>query len=145
MAAKSTSRINERRTLLVVWLSFFIVNGAIITLIYLRGWIEHDNFLSAIKQWNTSYAPYIGAMTLYYWASGKKKDALKNENTGVAFYFALICSVLWNSIVFACLWPPLMGTGAIETSIDNIQQITSLLSWLVGGAIGYYFAKPISK
>jgi hypothetical protein len=135
----------DRKILLIVWLLFFIFNGAIILFLYLQEWIERDNFLAAIKQWNTSYAPYIGAITLFYWGSARKKQALKTDETRTAFFIAIIFSLIWNGIVLIFLFPPLLGTGAIETSLENIKEIVSLFSWLVAGAIGYYFTNPISK
>lgn len=145
--AKSSvnSSSKNRKVLLIVWFLFFILNGAIILFIFLQEWIERDNFLTALKQWNTSYAPYIGAITLFYWGSAKKKQALKTDGTRTAFYIAFFCSLIWNGMVLIFLLPPLLGTGAIETSLENIKEIASLLSWLVAGAIGYYFANPISK
>ena len=139
---KSDSK--DRKILLIVWLLFFILNGVIILFIYFQEWIGQDNFLAAIKEWNSSYAPYIGAITLFYWGCAKKKHALKTEETRTAFYIALICSLIWNGIVLIFLLPPLLGTGAIETSLENIKEIASLLSWLVAGSIGYYFANKSS-
>lgn len=145
--AKSSinSGAKDRKLLLFVWFLFFILNGAIILFIYLQEWIERDNFLAAIKQWNTSYAPYIGIILLFYWGSAKKKQALKTDETRTAFYIALICSLIWNGLVLVFLLSPLLGTGAIETALENIKEIASMLSWLAAGAIGYYFANPVSK
>ena len=145
--AKSSlhSSAKDKKLLLIIWFLFFILNGAIILFIYLQEWIERENFLAAIKQWNTSYAPYIGAITLFYWGSAKKKRASKSEETITALIIAVICSLIWNGLILIFLLPPLLGTGAIETSLENIKEITSLLSWLVAGAIGYYFANPISR
>lgn len=139
------SRSKERRFLLLVWFFFFILNGSIILFLYLNQWIEQDNFWLTIKQWNTSYAPYIGAITLFYWGSKQKEQADTPNETRTVFYIAIVCSLIWNVLVLIFLIPPLLGTGAIESSIDNIKEVASMLSWLVAGAIGYYFAKPLSK
>ena len=110
----------------------------------MKGWIERDTFLTAIKQWNTTYAFYIGAITLFYWGSAKKKQVLETNGTRTAFYIALICSLIWNGIVFVFLLPLLLGKPSIEASLEN-KEIVSLLSWFVAGAIGYYFTNPVSK
>ncbi len=131
--------VKERTILLVVWFFFFLLNGGCILFLYLKGWIGQDNLFDGLRQWNTVYAPYIGAITLFCWGSaGRGQQGRANKS---AFYTALVCSLLWNGVVFAFLLPPLLGTGAIETALKNIGEVASLFSWLSAGAIGYYFAE----
>ncbi|MBN2092438.1 hypothetical protein JW964_22645 [candidate division KSB1 bacterium] len=141
----SDSKSNERLWLLIIWFFFFIINGAIIFFLYWQKWIERDNFIAAIQQWNASYAPYIGAITLFYWRSTRISSLPEINEARVAFYLALICSVIWNGIILFFLLPTLLGTGTIESAIADIREIASMLSWLVAGAIGYYFADSMAK
>lgn len=137
--------IKDRKILLISWFFFFILNGGIIVFIHLNGWIQSDNFYMAIKQWNALYAPYIGAITLFYWGSSRRSLRLKPDKTRIGFYIAIACSVLWNISIVIFLLPPLFGTGGIENAMDNINEITFSLSCLVAVATGYYFASPLAN
>jgi hypothetical protein len=132
-----TSTLKARTILLSVWISFFFINGVIILFLYFQNWIERDNFMAALKQLSVSYSPYLGAIFSFYLAK-RKKISEQSENK-TTFALALICSLVWNILILVFLLPPLSGTGAIETSLQNINDTASLLSWLIAGAIGYYF------
>lgn len=137
----SNSKSHNRTWLIVVWFFFFLASGAIILILYLRQWIEQDNFLAAFKQWSALYAPYIGAITLFFWGTAKKQDELKIAASKGAFYLALVCSLIWNMLILIFLAHSFLGNGSIEESMKNMTEVASLLSWLVAGAIGYYFAQ----
>jgi len=138
------SALTARKVLISVWFGFFIINLSVIFYLYLGRFIERDNFKIAIEHLSNIYAPYIGAITLFYWASLRKKQSQKKEKAGTAFSLALICSVIWNGMLFLFIVPLIFQSGCIETSIENMKEIGAILSWLVGGAIGYYFASPTS-
>lgn len=142
MMVQSGIQIRGRSILLAIWLFFFFLNGSIIVFLYMKGWIGRENLLAGMQAWNAVYAPYIGAITLFCWSRTKQQQTEQTNGANIAFALALICSLLWNGLILAFLLPPLRGTGAIETSLQNIREIVSLLSWLAAGAIGYYFAQP---
>ena len=142
MAKKIHISIKKARTWLVVlWFGFLVVNLAIVFYLYLDQWIERDNFMASLEQLNAAYAPYVGAITLFYWGSRKKAKTTRRNQAGMALYLTLFCSLLWNGIMLIFLTPPLLGTGAIEVAIENIQDVGAQLSWLVAGAVGYYYAE----
>lgn len=131
-----------RMFLLIIWFFFFVSNLSFIIYLYFDHWIEKDNFQEAMKQLNTVYAPYLGAITLFYWGiTGKRKKDEANK-VGTAFTLAVFCSIMWNGIITFFVFPLVLQNGTIEESIENLQYIGGLLSWLVAGAIGYYFANP---
>jgi len=136
----SMSKSHNRTWLIVVWFFFFLASGAIILILYLRQWIEQDNFLAAFKQWSALYAPYIGAITLFFWGTAKKEDDSKTIASKGAFYLALVCSVIWNVVILLLLAHAFLWNGSIEESMKNMIEVAALLSWLVAGSIGYYFA-----
>jgi len=133
-----------RKVLIITWFGFFIFNLAIIFFLYLGKWIAKDNFKAALQQLNTCYAPYIGAITLFYWASARKKSQRTGGQVGTAFTLAWICSLLWNGMLLVFLLPLLFQSGTVEESIENIRDFSPIFSWLVAGAIGFYFANPTS-
>jgi len=136
--AKSLIKSAEkaRKILLFVWLGFFLINLTVVFYLFFDHWIEMDNFKAVLKQLNAAYAPYMGVMLLFYWGSARKKQSVK---TGMPFTLALICSFLWNVIIliFILALP-------IEDALENIKDTGALISWLVAGAIGYYFANTAS-
>ena len=138
------SMSTARRVLVITWFSFLLLDVSLIFYLYFDGWIEEDSFRAALQQLNASYAPYVGAITLYYWAS-VRKDHRQTGQAGTAFTLAWLSSVLWNGVLVAFLLPLLFQSGTIENSVEQIRYIGSMFSWLVAGAIGYYFASPTSS
>ena len=128
---------NARIILLCIWLGFALINFGIIMFYYFKHWIEIDNFKAAMTQLNASCAPYLGAMLFFFWGRAKKGDTVK---TGLPFWLAIIGAVVWNGAILSFIL--LLN---IEVAIDNIKNIGGLLSWLVAGAIGYYFANNSSS
>ena len=137
----SNSKSYHRTWLIVVWFFFFLASGAVILILYWRQWIEQDSFLAAFKQWSALYAPYIGAITLFFWGTAKKGDDSKITASKGAFYLALVCSLIWNMLILIFLAQAFLGNGSIEESMKNMTEVAALLSWLVAGAIGYYFSQ----
>ncbi|MCI0550941.1 MAG: hypothetical protein L0287_08295 [Anaerolineae bacterium] len=131
---KPTAATTARRVLLFTWLGFFVLNLSVVLVFFLARWIEDDNFKAAVKQFNASYAPYLGAILLYYWGSAGKTSTV---NTGLPLQLALICSALWNILITM-----LLLMLPIEEALENITEVGGYFSWLVAGAIGYYFASP---
>lgn len=140
----SISKSHNRTWLIVVWFFFFLASGAMILILYWRQWIEQDSFLAAFKQWSALYAPYIGAITLFFWGTAKKQDESKTTASKGAFYLALVCSLIWNVVILILLAHAFLGNGSIEESMKSVTEVAALLSWLVAGSIGYYFANKSS-
>jgi hypothetical protein len=131
---KKTSR--ARLALLLVWSGFFVLDEALVVFYLCAGWIEMDNFTAALKQLSASYAPYLGVMLMFYWGKAKKSvTGSGSVKTGLPFGLALICSILWNSVISV-----LLLVLPVEAALANIKEIGALLAWLVAGATGYYFA-----
>lgn len=129
-----------RRLLLILWFTFFIVHLFIFIYLYTSKFIEGVDFWPAMKCLNTMYAPYLGAITLFYWGNVRRTNKLC-YNSKIAFFVAILCSLIWNSMIFIFLLPLVFLSGTIEDAIQNINNMVPLFSWLVSGAIGYYFAK----
>lgn len=127
---------NARKTLLFLWLGFFLINLGVVLYLFMDQWIEMDNFKAAMKLLNAIYAPFLGAMLLFYWGRARKEKAVK---TGLPFWLALIFSILWNAVIFLFIL-----VLPIEDAMENIKDFGALFAWLVAGAIGYYFAHDSS-
>jgi len=135
MAQASKKKSDKvRKWLLFLWLGFFLLNIMIVLYLFLDHWIEADNFKAAMKQLNAAYAPFVGVMLLFYWAGSGKVEKVK---TGLPFKLAFAGSLLWNGMMLAFL-----VLLPIEAALEHSKDIGALFSWLVAGAIGYYFARP---
>ena len=134
-----------RKLLMLSWFGCFLGALAIVIYLYVDDWMEKDNFKLAISGLNTLYSPYVGAITLWYWGS-KKTDASKGAiRVGGTFLLALGGTVVWNAIILIFLLPVAFHAGTIEDALDNVAYVAGVLSWLVAGAIGYYFSNPSQK
>jgi hypothetical protein len=133
------SASGQRRILLALWFTFFVIHIAIALYLYLSDFIETDDLTPALRSLNAVYAPYLGAITLFYWGS-RRRNIAEGDLSSAPFYVALLCSFIWNAVVLVFLLPLVFLSGTLETSLQNIRDTGSLLSWLASGAIGYYFA-----
>lgn len=139
----SDSSSFARKKLIILWFGFFVINILLILFLYFDKWILKDNFSMAFKVLNQLYAPFIGAITLFYWTKSKKKKQQVIE-AGIPYILAFICSLIWNALIFLFILILVFKSGTIEASFQNIKEIGGMLSWLVGSAIGYYFANSQS-
>lgn len=138
----SGSPAAARKTLTVLWFCFFVTLLAVTTYLYLANWIEVDNFKTTLGQLNTLYAPYLGVVTLYYWAGRGGQTSEGEAQAGTSFVLALVVSLVWNLMMVAFLMPLVFQSGTVENAVENMEYVGGLLSWGVAGAIGYYFATP---
>ncbi len=138
------SDATARRLLILVWFGFFLGTMSVVLYLYLVQAIERDNFIAALEQLNGLYAPYVGAITLFYWGGAARK-ASTHSQAGTAFALALLSSLIWNGLLFFFIVPLVFQSGFIEDSMANVTKVGGLLSWLVAGAIGYYFANPTGR
>lgn len=133
---------SARATLTVVWVVFFVVEIGIVVYLRLGGWIEADYFREALKQLNELYAPYVGAILLYFWGSRSQAPEGDATRAGGRFVLALGVTLLWNGLLLAFLLPPLLQAGFVDDALANMRDIGGTFTWLVAGAIGFYFATP---
>jgi len=140
MTRCAISNSAARKTLAGLWLFFFMLNLSVICYLYLRNWIEEDNFWAAVSEVNSLYVVYLGAVTAFYFMDRQKRN-LKALRSSLTFALAISCSILWNCVVsvFIAVRLPL-GMGTVEDSIKQIGHLGPLLSWVVAPSIGYYFA-----
>ena len=128
-----------RVTVLSVWLLFFILNTAIVFILYDWQWIHRNTFIDALKVINLAYAPYLGAILIFYWSNSKNKNP--RSSIGVGMILMIVTSLLWNISITFLLLPLLRGEALIQDQLESIDSIITIFSWLVSGAFGFYFAR----
>jgi len=134
-------RANPRTWLVIVWFAFFSANMAVLLYLYFDNWIEVDNFKASMSRLNALYAPFCGAILAFYLLQSNKNHE-ERKRTGIAFRLAFLCSLAWNLVICAFALRVLMAWGTIEQSLADMEFFGSVASWMVGPAIGFYFARP---
>lgn len=148
MPRRHLSLGTARTILMALWVGCFIVALAVVAYLYLDRWIERDFFLDAAKQLSNLYAPYVGAIILYSWGARQVQTGTDRGRAAPSFTLALVLSSVWNLLVLALLLPVLPALtsaahpGKIEDAIENLRDLPGMFSWLVAGAMGFYFARP---
>lgn len=151
MLSAHLSLARARTILVSLWVGCFVATLGATTYLYLDHWIERDQFLGVAKQLSDLYAPYVGAITLYSWGARRTDDAPDPARPAGSFTLALVLSGVWNLLVLALVLPVLPALssaehpGKIEDAIENLRELPGMFSWLVAGAMGFYFAHPDAK
>jgi hypothetical protein len=101
------------------------------------GW---DNAFVAIDSLSGVYAPYIGAILAFYFAS--RTDGRRGQRSRrQPFLLAFATSLAWNLLIIGAMVAVLTHLRGIEEATKDISTIGSKMSWLVAPAVGYFFAE----
>ncbi|QHI38057.1 hypothetical protein IMCC3317_34410 [Kordia antarctica] len=128
----------SRNIITITWLFFFTINLVILLYLYLDNWLYYKDILIGLKTISTTYGGYLGIIIAFHFSKKIKEDSQYNVSS---FYISLFCSVIWNIVITLFLFRLALGKGYFEHTIELISDIAAMFSWLVGGVIGYFFAK----
>jgi hypothetical protein len=128
-----------RGLLATLWGLSFVGAVAIPFLVYARGGIELSNLTPSVGDISGVYAPHIGAILAYYFATRRRGKSKNTRQTPVVLAIAI--STLWNAVVLALLAPPLWGGGALTEATSTAKEMAPQLAWIVAPVLGYFFAK----
>jgi len=132
--------MTERLRLFLVWFVFFAVAMLTVIALWLTDRILVEHVQSSVGAVVGIYVPYLTPVVTFWFA----KDVLaKQRGTNhSAFLVALLCSVLFNVVQEIMLLSLFFrsGEGVLEATLKTATGISTLLAFLVGPAIGYYFA-----
>ena len=131
---------SARLVLTLIWFAAFLLMLGVVVHLYFGSWIERDNFDRGVRQVIALYAPYLGAVTAFYFFKPDEEKPRRRPSS--RFVVAVATSVIWNVAVVMFLLRLELGAGTIEEAIEQMADIGRLLAWLVSPAIGYYFAQP---
>jgi hypothetical protein len=127
-----------RTTFATLWFASFLVCLVVLVELWLRDYLHTEKFLEGARAVSGVYAPYLVAVGFFQWrrrsASPRKPD--------MRFILALLSSVVWNGLILAVIVPLAFYRGDIETATSTLTSIGGTFSWLVAGAIGFYFVTP---
>lgn len=138
---------NATLALTVLWVGCFAVGLAVLGILYFTNAITAARIPDFLRQLSAIYAPYLGAMLVYFFATRKKKRKEPRLNR-LAFHLAFVTSALWN-LVILCLLVRVLNVLRDEHSALTTDAALSIardaggcLSWIASPAIGFFFAKP---
>jgi hypothetical protein len=130
-----------------LWVTCFALGLGVIGLLFFSNSISSGNVSRFLDQLSAVYAPYLGAMLVYCFATRSRNRRSPKLNK-LAFWLALGTSLIWNGVVLCLLFKVLTVLRGGETTL-NIDEALKLaresgakLSWVVSPAIGFFFAKP---
>ena len=127
--------------LALLWFSFFVVSLAIPLILLLRASIESPTLLPAIEQISSLYAPHLGAVLAFYFATKPRPGRRPRVNSG-PFIVAILVSIVWNVVIVGALFVVPLGAMTIDDALTFVSGAGPKLSWLVAPALGFFFAKP---
>ena len=129
---------DSRLVLTFTWVIFFVLNITIVLLLNFNHWLnDSKDFTFALTCINNLYSPYLGVILIYYW----NKKSLTNYPFNTGFYLAFIMSLLWNGMITILIGQLLLGQGDFNGNFELVKNLGGLFSWIVAGAIGFYFGK----
>src|SRR5258706_6453075 len=134
-----------RKMLISCWFGTFFAALATVLYPYSDGWIEVDSLKLALGGLNSLYAPYLGAIALFYWGGRRAEAANETVQVGLSFGLALTGSIAWNLIILLFLAPLLFQRSTVQDALENIAYVCGILSLLGSGSVGYYFSDAAHK
>src|SRR5437660_7652187 len=114
--------------LALFWFLCFVVSLAIPGLLLLKGAIEQPSFMTALDQTSSLYAPYVGAILVYYFAKRKSSRGLARSIRG--------CSWGLGPLEPRCVWSDVSGPAGpdADRGCPKNRRRSRVETGLAGGA-----------
>jgi hypothetical protein len=136
--------------LTVLWGGCFALGLAVLGILFFANAITPAKIPEFLRQLSAIYAPYLGAMLVYFFATRKKKQKSPDLNR-LSFHLAFVTSALWNLVVLCLLFRALEvlrdahSDLTINSALSIARDSAACLSWIASPAIGFFFAKPSTE
>jgi hypothetical protein len=86
------------------------------------------------------YGPLMGAILGFYFA-GRKATFVGKKGEAWPFYLAIGASVLWNLVAVVSVLRACRDPDKSPDAVDDISTVAPTFSWLVAGAMIYFYGK----
>lgn len=134
--------MTARLLLFIVWFSGYTISFLLLLTFAAKGYTVPESVFGNLAQLTGVFAPYIGPVVAYWFA----EDVIgqKRPHHRLAFVVALMCSIFFNLavlVILASVFFRAEGQGVIEQTLELVTNVGTLLAFLVGPAIGFFFAK----
>jgi hypothetical protein len=136
--------------LTLLWGSCFAMALGELGVLFFAGAVTGPAVPKFLAEISSIYAPYLGAMLVYFFATKAKKEKPPRLNR-LAFQVALGASLLWNLVVLCLLFQVLgvlRGSRSdlnLDKALSSARAAGACLSWIASPAIGFFFAKPSAE
>ncbi len=132
--------MNRRLSLLLIWLSGYLICLTFLFVFLAKGWMLTDNFKKDFTTATGIFAPYLTPIVAFWFARRRKSVATADVS---AFYVAVALSLVFNLLVLTVVGYTFVetGEGVIENNLELATTIGTGITFLTGPAVGYYFGK----
>jgi hypothetical protein len=134
----------ERLGLFLIWFSGFVVCFFLVGMLYYgANPPAGTKILDYLQPVVGIFVPYLVPL-IAFWFVQNVLDKRQSLSGGPTFYIAALCSLAFNLFLvaaFAQLKFREYDLDALKDRIDDAGAIATLLAFLVGPAIGFYFGR----
>ena len=141
--------MNQRLTLLLIWLSGYVICLGFFLVFLLNDWMLSDEFMKNFGTITTIFAPQLTTILTFWFA--KKKTVTSRRSiapslevpSNDAFCVALATSAIYNLVILVIVGAIFFktGEGLIDKHVELARNVGIGMTFMVGPAIGYFFAK----
>ena len=135
--------MTARFRLFLIWFGGFLACLVLLFYFLLSGDMLIENLVPDLSVLVGVFAPYLTTILGFWFARRAVIDG-QHAYSPDSFRIAAVCSLLFQMAILALLFSAIFrkGEGVIESAIGQAASVSSLLAFLVGPAIGFFFGKP---
>jgi hypothetical protein len=135
--------MNTRLKLFLVWISGYAISFGMLLVLFFRDDISLEDLRADATRLTGIFAPYLTSIIAFWFAKGAASDDLEAERR--PFQIAVICSAFYNFVMIIVLSSVLFrkGEDLVKNTLTAQADLATILSFLVGPAIGFFFGKSI--
>ena len=133
--------MTTRLRLFLVWFGGYGICFVMVLVFYMLGYTVLDRIPDNLGSLTGIFAPYLTPI-IAFWYTKDHVDQARESSAG-GFRVAFASSIFFNLIMIFLLSSVFFrdGEGLIERTLETSQGAGTLLAFLVGPAIGYFFGK----
>lgn len=133
--------MGTRLKLFLLWFSGYAVCFSLVVTFFLMGYSVFERFGSNLTTLTGVYAPYLTAIIGFWYAM--RSDGKRVAGSKQAYQIAVAVSIFFNVVMVGLLCSVFFreGAGVIEATLQTMVEIGTLLAFLVGPMIGFFFGK----
>jgi hypothetical protein len=119
----------------------YVISFGLLLILFFRDEISLDDLGANVIRLTGIFAPYLTSIVAFWFACGSTTNDTKVENR--PFQVAMICSAFFNFVMIIILSSILFreGEALVKNTLSTLADIATIMSFLVGPAIGFYFGK----
>jgi len=131
-----------RLLLFAVWFCGYTLCVGMLFIFAAIGYTVPEALFGNLVEVTGVFAPYMVPIVTFWFAEDIFGQSRRHHQ--LTFIVALACSLFFNVILVAILGSVFFraeGEGVIEQTVELVANVGTLLAFLVGPAIGFFFGK----